>query len=452
MNIVIVTYNWPPRNAIGTHRPYAWARYWSELGVNVTVLTAQKQSFDDPLDLYLPRLDNVDVFEVLKLDYLSPAGWLLKFPVFRQFARKIKPFLGHRSAIVNDPRMAWRQAAKAKAVELAVDADVVVSTFGPASAHLIGYDMKIANPSLFWVADYRDLWSQRHTNIVSSKVLESLIKLEKDTVGAYADVLVSVSKDLVEQLESFLGKEVLELPNGFDIDERLVRSTLAERPGKPDGPFRIVYTGKIYEGYQDPTPLLDAVAALYANGEVGTGELTVDFYGSRVDLAKKLAKNPRYAPFTRVMGHVTRQEALSIQRSAGLLLLLESPLPEARGVLTGKLFEYITAGTPVLCVGSRPEYEIGNVLKNTGTGQVFGPDEYGKLKKVVLETFSGNGLYESYSPNVDEVLKFSRRRQAQNFLQFVLEKASRQIDLKSRNSAPALSSDSAVHETLIMRR
>ena len=64
MNILIVTYNWPPRNAIGAHRPYSWAKYWSALGANVTVLTAKKYSFDAPLDLDLPVINGVHVVNV----------------------------------------------------------------------------------------------------------------------------------------------------------------------------------------------------------------------------------------------------------------------------------------------------------------------------------------------------------------------------------------------------
>lgn len=423
MNIVIVTYNWPPRNAIGTHRPYAWARYWSEAGAKVTVLTAQKQPFDEPLDLHLPRLEGVEVIEVSGKGAVSVLGPLLKSQRLRQVARKIKAWLGRRSPMVSEPRMAWRSAAKAKAVELALKADVVVSTFGPAAAHLIGYDMKMANPNLFWVADYRDLWSQRHTAEISEDVRETSRVLEKGTVGAKADLLSAVSKDMVEQLTDLHGKETLELPNGFDIDENSLRETLTERPAKPDGPMRIVYTGMIYEGHRDPAPLLDALVALHAEGGVNAGEVTIDFYGARVELAKRLARNPAYAPFIRLMGHVTRDEALEAQRSAGLLLLLESPAPEARGVLTGKLFEYITAGRPILCVGSRPEYEIGNVLSKTGTGRVFGPDEFGQLKGILQNTLSGGGLYNDYLPDFLEVLKYSRKTQSECFLESILQKA-----------------------------
>ena len=49
MNVVIITYDWPPRNAVSVHRPYSWAKYLAELGVDVTILTAAKRSFDEPL-------------------------------------------------------------------------------------------------------------------------------------------------------------------------------------------------------------------------------------------------------------------------------------------------------------------------------------------------------------------------------------------------------------------
>ena len=422
LNIVIVTYNWPPRNAIGTHRPYAWARYWSEAGARVTVLTAQKQPFDEPLDLDLPLIEGVKVIEVSSSSAMSLIGWLFKSPGMRRVARKAKAWLGRRSAIAAEPRMSWRGAAKSTVEQLASDADVVVSTFGPSAAHLIGYDMKTANLDLFWVADYRDLWSQRHTAPVSEDVRESERSMEQNSVGARADLLTAVSKDMVNQLAAFLDKETLELPNGFDINKEDIPQALSKRPSKPDGPMRIVYTGMIYEGHQDPTPLLEALAALHEKEKLAIGQVTVDFYGARVDLAKRLAQNPAYAPFIRLMGHVTRDEALLAQRSAGFLLLLESPAPEARGVLTGKLFEYMAAGRPIMCLGSRPEYEIGNVLRVTGTGQVFGPDEYQLLEPLVLKTLEGDGLYRDYDANIEEVLKYSRKKQSEEFLEVLVTK------------------------------
>lgn len=414
--IVIVTYNWPPRNAIGTHRPYSWARYWSEAGARVTVLTARKQAFDEPLDMPLPALDRVEVIEV---PYGGARGGVankvLKSQSARRLAKRVNAWLSRKTGAGIDPRGAWRMAAVAEASRLAKEADIVVSTFGPAAAHLIACDMKSANPDLRWVADYRDLWSQRHTGDISEATRREMREVELASVGAHAGLLTTVSEDAARQLRELTGKTVLTFRNGFDLDEAEVRQRLMTPAQKPGGPLRIVYTGMIYQGFQDPTPLLDALAQSFAAGELERGSVTVDFYGARVEAAQELARNPEYAPFIRLMGHVPRETALEAQRGAGLLLLLESSKPEARGTLTGKLFEYIAAGRPILCIGSRPEYEIGQLLSATGTGAVFGPEDHAGIREAVLTTMKGAGLYDSYRPDCQEILRYSRKRIAADF-------------------------------------
>lgn len=425
LNIVIVTYNWPPRNAIGTHRPYAWARYWSEAGARVTILTARKQAFDEPLDLELPALNNVNVIEVASISAWGFLGSAFRFHRVRQLARRLVNALKSRRGWGVDPRLSWRDASAPIARDLATKADVVVSTFGPAASHLIGFDMKSVNPDLLWVADYRDLWSQNHALDVPDAVRSVIQKIELETVGAAADLLTAVSLDMVEKLTQLTKIETKLIPNGFDVDEEVVKASLAgiHRDRPINVPLRIVYTGMIYEGHRDPTPLLNALARLLQAGRISRGQVTVDFYGGRVDLAERLARNELFAPFIRLMGHVNREQALDAQRSAGLLLLLESSAVEARGVLTGKLFEYIAAGKPILCIGSRPEFEIGNVLSKTCTGRVFGPDQCLELEEVLLATLAGHGLYAEYSPVFDEIIKYSRKRQSQVLLEILVEKA-----------------------------
>ncbi|WP_150909723.1 glycosyltransferase family protein [Marinobacter halotolerans] len=422
LRIAIITYNWPPRNAIGTHRPYAWARYWSEAGASVTILTANKQLYDEPLDLDLPPIEGVKVIEVIGSTRLKLIKKVLNFDAVRTLAKKIKNWVNKRSIISIDPRLSWRYSARPIAGRLALDVDLVVSTYGPAASHLIGYDMKVANPELFWVADYRDLWSQNHLTVMSRQNKELSRDTEMNTVATRADLLSAVSKDMGVKLRDLTGKEVLYVPNGFDVNENSLLDRFSTLPVKPSGPMRIVYTGMIYEGHRDPTPLLKALVELHSDGLISTGEVTIDFYGSRADLAARLAENMQYAPFIRLKGHVSREEALLAQRSAGILLLLESTAPEARGVLTGKLFEYIASGKPILCIGSQPDYEIGGVLRQTGTGSVVGPSQFPSLKALVLDTLQGNGLYDQYKPNLTEILKYSRRTQAIEFFETLREK------------------------------
>lgn len=417
LRIVIVTYNWPPRNAIGTYRPYAWARHWSEAGAQVTVLTARKQPFDAPLDLALPKLDQVRVIECAYGGAADLAGWLTRHDSIRRIAKRAKGWVTRNTALAIDPRLGWRKAAQDVARRLAGEADVVVSTFRPAASHLLGCDMKMANPALLWVADYRDLWSQTPLRDLPAAARDAMQETELGSVGARADVITAVSDDMTCRLGELTGKRTLRVPNGFDLDEELVRRNLAEPPAKPEGPLRIVYTGTVYEGLQTPLPLLDALVALSEAGKLAAGGVTLDFFGARLEPVRKLAEDPRYAPFIRIFGHVPHDTAVAGQRAAGILLLLENPQPQSRGVLTGKLFEYIASGRPIMCVGSRPEYEIGQVLAATGTGRVFGPDQYGELGRAVTETLAGRGLYQAYCARIEEIFKYSRKQQARQFLE-----------------------------------
>ncbi len=44
MKILIVSFFFPPQNAIGGQRPYSWAKYWSRKGHEVHVLTPIKEA------------------------------------------------------------------------------------------------------------------------------------------------------------------------------------------------------------------------------------------------------------------------------------------------------------------------------------------------------------------------------------------------------------------------
>ena len=62
-------------------------------------------------------------------------------------------------------------------------------------------------------------------------------------------------------------------------------------------------------------------------------------------------------------GAVSREESLALQQQSDILLLLESNVPEARGVLTGKVFEYLMTDKPILLVGPGPDSELYQLLQ-----------------------------------------------------------------------------------------
>jgi len=416
-NIVIITYNWPPRNAIGTHRPYSWAKYWSKLGINVTVLTSEKQSFDAPLDLNLPDIPNVKVISVNYKSSIKKFEYFFNFTYLRNVSRKIKFFIFKKFNLDFNVRKNWLIKAKPYAQKLALEADAVISTFGPEESHLLAYEMKNNNKNLLWVADYRDFWSNPYVSIKKNFAK----KIEIETVGSHADIVTTVSNCLVREISLMFDKEVYKVTNGFDLSNTEVQKRLVKKPRLISGPLRIVHIGTIYE-QNDSLPLLNALVSLTKEKDIADYLVTVDFYGERVGLIEKIKKDSKYSRFIRLMGHINYKQSILEQQNAGVLLILENAEANDKGNLTGKIFEYLVSGRPILSIGSSSESELGKIIKETGTGFAIGPNEYDKIAPLIKETIKGRGLYDIYCPKINNIIKYSRKNGAIEILSHMKKK------------------------------
>ena len=315
LKITIITYSWPPRNSISVHRPYSWARYWSERGHDITILTAKKQSFDHPLDLELPKLKGVKVIEI---PYQFFGSWLVKFTPIEKIAKlfrfKFLNFLGE----VNDPRNNWFLTSSPIFSKMARESDIVISTYGPEVSHIIGCRMKMLCPSLYWIADYRDLWSDNPNFADASKKLKKKIKKkEKETVGKYADLITSISDDFCKRLT----KSVIKVTNGFDIKDKIVKKNISKKLTVLNKTLRIIFTGSIYSKQPSPVILLDAIVNLVNKKKIPKKSIIVEFYGSRLDHIKNLSQKSKYLNLISIKGHIPRVKILEEQKKSDLLLL-----------------------------------------------------------------------------------------------------------------------------------
>lgn len=423
LKIIIITYDWPPRNSIAVHRPYAWAKYWSRAGCDVTVLTAKKYVYDEPLDLEMPSLEGVNILEVpyrtaLKKSVVEDNKALkYVFETLKKYSGFIRNLIGRDF----DIRDAWVK----KAINVAVDlsktkgVDVIVSTYGPRACHFIGHALKKNNPSSFWVADYRDMWSIRHDSGLKGKRKKQEQELEKYIVKD-ADLLTTVSAPLVLELSEFHNKEALLVSNGYDLDLSTVEARLkspSNSGGCKERPLIISYTGMIYPGSRDPSPLFEAINQLEEDGKLRFSQISVNFYGKRLPGLQDLVTRFNADKYVTIHGHVTLNEALEIQKKSDVLLLLESGDTNAKGVLTGKVFEYMVSGKPVLSIGSKSDSAIGQLIKETGIGTVC-ENKSENVKNYIMDNINGN-INKHFSPEFNEIKAYNRSMQSQKLLQVI---------------------------------
>jgi glycosyltransferase involved in cell wall biosynthesis len=156
-------------------------------------------------------------------------------------------------------------------------------------------------------------------------------------------------------------KPTLVVLNGFD------RHAASAAPAHPDGhaPLRIVYTGVIYPGRRDPSPLFAAIAML----GVGARDVKVDFYGQHLRTVSELAQHYGVSGQVHLRGPIAHIDSLAQQQMADVLLLLLWSDPREAGVYTGKLFEYIGSGRPILAVGGA-QGVAAEMIRSRGLGVV----------------------------------------------------------------------------------
>jgi len=117
---------------------------------------------------------------------------------------------------------------------------------------------------------------------------------------------------------------------------------------------------------------------------------------------------------TEIIPHVPHDEVQKLQQTSQVLLLLVNNTPNAKGILTGKLYEYMASGRPILCIG--PEVsDMANLLKETHTGQIVDFDNKEKLKQAIEELYN-KYLVQGLAFNENKLIKnYSRKALAREY-------------------------------------
>lgn len=429
VKILIISAFFPPQNSIASLRPYSWAKYWSRAGHDVTVLTIPKDHHPSdtcmptkgfnivevpiPALTFLNRLSGGEGARRESKDNLSQAlSW--KSNLRKWYKTKLDSWKRHYGILYScrmPDRMDTWKAAALRAVKNQ-RWDLIVSSGGPYCVHAPAYYLRTHGLAKKWVIDWRDLWVDNHIfpGLPGVRLIERW--LEK-TWSERADMITTVSQPLADILRQKYGSKVYVIFNGFDLED--YKQIPREHAFPDDRIVRIVYTGTVYRPFQNPTPLFRALAQMERYGKIQPRCLQVLFCGHNANV-DDLARKEGVEVYVKYLGFVPRARSLHMQRDASALLFLEFESESAEGVLTGKLFEYLFAGPPVLAIGVGKESGAGELLERTGSGQACGRD----IGKIVA--FVEDLLNKQCKPRKDlpgEVMSFSRQAAADKLLNFV---------------------------------
>jgi glycosyltransferase involved in cell wall biosynthesis len=296
--------------------------------------------------------------------------------------------------------------------------DLVVSTYGPYTTHAAAYQLIKNGTAGFWVADFRDLWTDDHIfkGLAVTRWYEHI--LERRYL-ATADLVVTVSDPLAAVLSNKSRNEVLTIENGYDpsdLQSLPAANIFAGRPNK----VRIVYTGSLYPG-KYPDLLFQAISNLAADGQAADclDRLEVVFVGGNIHVMEPLVEKYGVSRWVLSEGFVSREDSLRMQRDAHVLLFLENNDGGVEGILTGKLFEYLSSGTSIWAVGVDEKSSPGQVIMEAQAGMCFGKDVM--ALQIQLLQLLQNQVKPSISVPRELLYRFQRQTLANKLMDRIVE-------------------------------
>jgi glycosyltransferase involved in cell wall biosynthesis len=413
MKVLLVAMYFPPAGGGGVQRPLKLATHLPELGVETHVLAP-----DDSRWLHrdegLPLPPNATVH---RARYLGPSG--------RKLAEDLHGVTGlqrelirarafGRRLLVPDENVTWNLTANRAAIRLIKreGIDVVVTTSPPASVHLIGAVAKRVT-GVRWVADLRDsLVAHPHRRAESRLVRakERTSNLVARLVARSADGIVAVSDAIADETRALRPRgPVVTIANGADFDDF---DGIEYRRGER---FRITHTGSFF-GKRDPRPFLTALA------ESGL-DIEARFLGDFRSADRVWAEELELGNRLRLLPYAPRRTSLELQRdSEALLLLIPDAGGRGKGVLSGKVFEYLAAERPILAVVP-PDGAAAELLRETGAGVVVAPDDVDGMASTLaqLERSWREGTLDGTPLSDEWRRRLSRRTRAEEFAAFLAE-------------------------------
>ena len=129
--------------------------------------------------------------------------------------------------------------------------------------------------------------------------------------------------------------------NGYDHEDQL-----PEAISQSDKIVRLVYTGELYNGKRDLSPLFQAISTLLKEQKIQPEDIEIIYAGKSGDCFVSQISCFPGIKYTNC-GFISRQDALALQSGADLLLLASWCEPNEKEVLTGKFFEYLQMKKPI---------------------------------------------------------------------------------------------------------
>ncbi len=405
-----------------------WVKYLPELGVEPTVITV------DPDQASYPVRDESLLHEVPPSVRVIRTPTLEPFESYQKltgravphggFANEGKPSFTQQAMrfvrgnfFLPDPRRGWNRYALAAVDKLLAAGekfDAVLTSSPPHSTQLIGLEIQKKH-GLRWLADLRDPW----TDIYYTKDLHRTppaawldARYERQVLTRADAVLVTspeTERLFRRKLPDLAKGKIVVLPNGYDEPD------FQQQSAQPADCLRLTHTGTITARYRVEN-LFKAITECQQRYPQVPWRLR--FVGQVDAGIREQVAAAGLGDVTEFLPFVPHQQSVAYLMTSSVLLMAIPDVALNRGILPGKVFEYLAARKPVLCVGPVGS-DADDILREAGAGQILPYDDFA----LMLSTVEQLAQQWMQSPDLDlrdtTPAQYSRRGQAARLAELV---------------------------------
>jgi glycosyltransferase involved in cell wall biosynthesis len=420
--VLLITYYWPPAGGPGVQRVLKFVKFLRGFGWEPVVLTVEQGDYpalDQSLEKEIPDgtvIHKLPIYEphnlYRKLSGGKP-GAAIPVAVLAEkenlsLSKKIMHWI-RANIVIPDARIGWYFTAVRPAATIIQkeEIDAILVSSPPHSLQLIGRKLARITGKPF-LADFRDPWTDIHYYDQSNrKGFARRIDawLERSVLRA-CHRLITVSPALARQLHAKVEKLNFQvIYNGFDPDDFSDNSTSPKAEK-----FVLSYIGNL-KANQNPAALWKVLAELLATDSDFAGHFKLEFVGRQNPDTEALLKESGLENRYVFKGYVSHNEATRAMQQAAALLFIIPRSSKNKGILTGKLFDYLAAGTPLLSVGP-PDGDAAAILQETAAGPMIDYDDVPGLRHRITELFGDwKSGRSNLRPDREKVSRYQRQAQ-----------------------------------------
>lgn len=399
-NVLILTYAYYPIFHGGVPRVAAFCKYLQGYGWNPILL-----AHDSTEDTNFARTDKKDACKVVRIKtvrskYENSSGlkrrlWLLKQMITHSF--EDIGLLDFEEKLL----IQAREICKTEKI------DVIFASSLPQCVHRVAYKLS-EEFNIPWVADHRDLVGQDAAKFGKWAFLQKMDQnrvIKRDVkYDRSAAAVVTVSQGLADLILKRAGCNANVIPNGFDEED----FKNVER-GTRNAKLTVVYTGSLF-GDRNIDIFLSGIQSAINENSLLKDQLEIDFYGPCCERVSQIISEEKYHDLDGIIvckGSVSHEEAVKCICNADVLYLISHP---AKGIATGKIYEYFAAQRTILSVPGDGDI-TDKMLRDCNSGFVASTEEEVKNKLLALfEQWSEQGKI-AYAADENMVNKYNRKIQ-----------------------------------------